>query len=184
MGAVTNESVIYLSIRDGKICRRVLSPTNLSKERVTKDGKVVHEETYSGWTGKIKDIQTRDSEYGKDWRISLEDQDGTAVLSFKYSSGYAASFLKALPNVDLFNEVTLTPKMTIEGEKKRTTLFISQNGKSIKWFYTKETPNGIPSMKKVKVKGVETWDDTDMMEFLESMVNDEILPKIKDVTPF
>ena len=34
-------------------------------------------------------------------------------------------------------------------------------------------------MKQIKVKGVMQWDDTEMMEFLENMVNTTILPKLK-----
>ena len=190
MGALTSNSALYLTISDGKICRRVQSPTATSKERTNKEGRVVHEEFYTGWVGKIVDIKTRESEYGKDWQIHLEDENGIAILSMKYSSGYAASFLKALPNVDLTENVQLNPKMTIEGERKKTTLFINQGGKSVKWAFTKDNPNGIPSLKKIKIKGVEQWDDTDLMEFLEDMVNTKILPKIKpsfesnDETPF
>lgn len=183
MGAINKNSAVYLTISDGKICRRVQSPTETSKQRVTKDGKLVHEEHYHGWIGKITDIQVRESEYGKDWNVTINDGEGAAILQFKYSSGYAASFLKALPNVNLDAPVTLTPKVTIDGEKKRTTLFISQNGTPIKWAFTKDNPNGCPGLKQIKVKGQNTWDDSDMMEFLEQMVKTEILSKINDV-PF
>ena len=179
MGAIqTNSAKVFLSISDGKICRRVQSPTATSTQRTTKDGRIVHEELYSGWEGKITNIGTRDSDYGKEWQITIEDQDGTAILSMKYSSGYANSFLKALPNVDLSKNVKLSPKVNIEGDKKRTVLFLNQDGKAVKWYFTKETPNGLPGLKKVKIKGVETWDDSDMMEYLETMVKTQILPKI------
>lgn len=180
MGAIqSNSAVIYLTISDGKICRRVKSPTVNSVERHTKDGKLVNEEFYTGWKGIITDIQTRESDYGKEWIVSIKDNDGTAQLSFKYSSGYASSFLKALPNVNLATEVTITPKVTIEGEKKRTTIFLNQDGKAVKWYYTKDNMNGCPSLQQVKVKGVLTWDDSDMMEFLEQMVKDK-LSKVAD----
>ena len=179
MGAIqSNSAIIYLTISDGKICRRVQSPTSNSKERTTKDGRIVHEEHYNGWMGKITNIQTRESEYGKDWLVTIDDGTTTAQLQFKYSSGYAASFLKALPNVNLNAPVTLSPKITIDGEKERTTLFLNQDGSAIKWAYTKDNPNGCPGLKQIKVKGQITWDDSDMMEFLENMVNNEILPKI------
>jgi len=52
MGAINNSTAIYLSISDGKICRRVQSPTATSIQRTTKDGRVVNEEHYNGWLGK------------------------------------------------------------------------------------------------------------------------------------
>lgn len=178
MGAINNSTAIYLSISDGKICRRVQSPTSSSTQRTTKDGRVVNEEHYNGWMGKITNITTRESEYGKEWQVEINDGTSTVILSFKYSSGYAASFLKALPNVNLSQPVTLIPKVTVDGDKKRTTLFINQDGKAIKWAYTKDNPNGCPGLKQIKVKGQSTWDDSDMMEFLESMVNNDILPQL------
>jgi predicted DNA-binding transcriptional regulator AlpA len=167
MGAIQQSTALYLSIMDGKICRRVQSPTETSKPRVTKDGRTVHEEIYKGWSGKITKVTTRDSDYGKEWQVYLEDESGTAILSMRYSSGYASAFLKALPNVDLTQPVILTPNLKIEGDKKRTGMFINQNGQSVKWFYTKDTPNGLPQLEQIKVKGVATWDDSKMMEFLE-----------------
>lgn len=180
MGAINNNAaIIYLTITDGKLCRRISSPSETSVERVNKLGKVVHEEFYRGWSGKITNIETRESDYGKDWNVTIEDGESTAVIQFKYSSGYASSFLKALPNVDPNENVTLSPKLTIEGDKKRAALFISQNGKGVKWYYTKDTPNGIPPMQKVKIKGIEQWDDSEMMEFLEDMVKNNFLPKLE-----
>jgi hypothetical protein len=37
----------------------------------------------------------------------------------------------------------------------------------------------MPQLKKIKVKGVETWDDTDRMEYLENYVKTSILTKVK-----
>jgi len=178
MGAINNSTAIYLTISDGKICRRVQSPTNSSVQRTTKDGRVVNEEHYNGWMGKITNIVTRESDYGKEWNVTINDGSLTVILSFKYSSGYAASFLKALPNVNLNESVTFTPKATEVDGKKRTTLFLNQNGNAVKWAYTKDNPNGCPGLKQIKVKGQTTWDDSDMMEFLESMVNNDIIPQL------
>ena len=178
MGAINKSTAIYLTISDGKICRRVQSPTASSIQRTTKDGRVVNEEHFNGWMGKITNIVTRESDYGKEWNVTINDGVETAILSFKYSSGYAASFLKALPNVNLSDNVTLTPKATEVDGKKRTTLFLNQNGTAVKWAYTKDNMNGCPGLKQIKVKGVNTWDDSEMMEFLESMVNNDIIPQL------
>jgi hypothetical protein len=103
------------------------------------------------------------------------------MLEMKYSSGYSNSFLKALPNVDLKKPVTLSPKLYIDGDKKSSVLFLNQNGAAIKHYFTKETPNGMPNLEKIKVKGVETWDDTKRMEFLEEFVKTTILSKISSL---
>jgi hypothetical protein len=38
----------------------------------------------------------------------------------------------------------------------------------------------LPSLKKIKVKGKDQWDDSDCIEFLENMLKEEILPQIKN----
>ena len=184
MGAVEQSNAIYLTIADGKISRKVKEPTGKSVQRTNKNGRVVNEEFYKGWKGFITDIQVRDTkEYGKFWNITLSDDEGDAILQMNYSSGYSAAFLKTLPNVDLSTEVMITPKLTIEGEKKKTSLFISQvdetgKWKALSWAYTKDQPNGLPELRQIKVKGKITWDDSDIMEFLEKMVNTQVLPEL------
>ena len=180
MPTVDFNNNIYYSIRNGKICRQYASPVEGSVPRVNKNGRQVHEVFHSALSGKITDISTKDNEYGRFWYVEL---NGNEYLQFPYSSGYADSFLKTLPNVDFEKDVLLIPKLDIVGDKQRGTLFISQHGKGLKRFYTKDTPNGIPELKKVKIKGKEQWDSSDMLDFLENMVNTTILPKLKKADP-
>lgn len=179
MAEVITSHAAFYSITDGRICRTFKAATAKSIERVNKMGKIVHEEFMDGLSGRITEIKTKDHpDYGKFWLITLIDGDWSGVVQIKYSSGYASAFLKMLPNVDLSKDVTIVPKMTIDGDKKKASLFIMQEGVPLKHFYTKDNPNGLPQMKKIKVKGKETWDDTDMMEFLEKMVFTEVVPKL------
>jgi hypothetical protein len=179
MGAVMQSNAIFLTISNGQICKKVPKPTNISKERINKNGAYVNEEFYKGWKGQITAIELREhKEYGKFWNVTLTDEQGDAVLQMKYSSGYSTAFLKMLPNVDLKSDVIITPKLTIEGDKKKTSLFITQHGQPIKWFYTRDNPDGLPELKKIRVKGQDVWDDSDIAEFLEKMVNTDIVPKL------
>lgn len=179
MGAVEQSNAIFLSITNGQICRKVPAATKTSKERVNKNGKTVHEEYCKGWKGRITAVTVRDHpEFGKFWNITLTDDQGDAILQMNYSSGYSAAFLKMLPNVDLSSDVVITPNLKKEGDKNKTSLFITQHGVPVKWYYTKDDPKGLPPLKKIKVKGKDTWDDSDIMEFLENMVNTDIVPKL------
>ena len=179
MAEVITSHAAFYTITDGRICRTFKAATAKSIERVNKMGKIVHEEFMDGLSGRITEIKTKDHpDYGKFWLITLTDGDWSGVLQIKYSSGYASAFLKMILNVDLSKDVTIVPKMTIDGDKKKASLFIMQEGIPLKHFYTKDNPNGLPQMKKIKVKGKETWDDTEMMEFLEKMVFTEVVPKL------
>lgn len=179
MGAIMQSNAIFLTISNGQICKKVQKPTSTSKERVNKNGVTVHEEFYKGWKGRITAIEVREhKEFGKFWNITLTDQDGDAILQMQYSSGYSAAFLKTLPNIDLAGDVIITPSLKIEGDKKKTSVFVTQHGQPLKWYYTKDNMNGLPELKKIRVKGKDQWDDSDIMEFLEKMVNTEIKPKL------
>ena len=182
MATGNNSNAAFYSISNGKICRQFSQPTEHSISRVNMNTKTVHEEFYDYIDGTITNIETRESTYGKQWIVTLRDQDGsTQQLQMNYSGGYAAALLKTLPNVDLSAKVKITPKLTVEGEKKKTTLFINQHGVALKHYFTKDNPNGLPQLKKVKIKGKEAWDDSDVMEFLENMVKTSIIPKLKAV---
>jgi hypothetical protein len=174
-----SESVIFLQIANGKIVRQMKQKVENSVSRVNKLGREVHELFYDSITGVISDVTTRESEYGKSWVISIKSEGKLYKLEFNYSSGYATTFLKALPNVSFGDSVTLSPKLIIDGDKKKSVLFISQDGKGLKHFFTKDNPNGLPDLKKIKIKGKDSWDDSDRMEFLEEYVKHNIIPMLK-----
>lgn len=178
MAVGNNSNAIYYSIYDGKICRQFREPTPNSRSRTNKNGKLVHEEFYDFIDGVITSITTKDGDYGRFWIITLEDGGQTQTLQVQCSSGFANGFLKALPNVDLKSKVKLIPSTKTEGDKKKSTMFINQHGQSIKWFFTKDQPNGLPELTQKKVKGKMVWDDSEAVEFLENYVRDHIVPKL------
>ena len=63
----------------------------------------------------------------------------------------------------------------------RSSLFINQDGKAMKHAYSRENPNGMPDMEQVTVKGVLVWDDTKRLEFLDKMVHETIIPKLRAI---
>lgn len=170
---------LFYSIFDGHICRTFKEPTKDSKPRVNKKGNTVHEEYYAFIDGIITDIQTREhQEYGKFWLITLKDGEDNQVLQLNYSSGYSSGFLKMLPNVDLSKSVKVIPSVKSVDGKPRTSIFITQEGKALKHFWTKDSPGDLPPLVKTKFQGKDRWDDYDQMKFLEAFVKENILPKL------
>jgi hypothetical protein len=172
---------IYLSISDGKIVRSHKNAVEgVTQSRINKNGKTVHEEKFRDISGVLKAMQVRDTDYGKQWALRIEDGDQVYLLFIGYSSRYATSLLKALPNIDLEKELRLMPWSMIDkndATKKVTGITVYQDGKKLEPYYTKEQPNGLPQMTQVKLKGQMVWDSTDMDEFLCKMVEDKFKGK-------
>ena len=176
MGLENTTKLTYLSISTGKICRRVPQATPNSISRTNKKSVLVHEEYYDCISGIIRDIRTKShEEYGKFWELCIEDGKQLYILQFKYSSGYANGFLRAIKNANLLERLTLIPHSKEENGKTKNTLFITQFGKALKHYYTKENAE-VPPLKQIKMQGIVRWDDTDTMEFLERMVQTDIKP--------
>jgi len=178
MALGNSSNAIYLTISDGKIIRQFKSATAQSTERTTKTGKLVHEEKYDYVEGMITSINTRENDYGKFWVIGLQDGSDNYNIQFNYSGGTAGAFLKILPNIDLTKTVKLQPSQKIENDKKKSSLFISQGVRALKWFWNKDNAGELPPLEKLKVKGKEVWDDSKQMEYLENYVNTEIKPQL------
>ena len=103
-------------------------------------------------------------------------------LQLPYSNSFAVAFLKMLPNISLNEKMEFTPSQKVIDGKNQSSLFIKQNGVNIKHAFTKDNPNGLPDMKKIKVKGQEVWDDTDRLAFLKKMVDEKINPQLKKLS--
>ena len=162
----------YLSVADGNLVRQHKQANDRTSERLTKTGKLVFEERFKDLTAKLDGIDTRENDYGKQCQLKFQDQGDFYIVSLPYSSRYASSFLKALPNLDLSKEVRFMPwamKDKNDATKTITGITLYQDGEKIAPYYTKEDPKGLPQMVKIKVKGKEQWDDSDMMVFLEDM---------------
>jgi hypothetical protein len=176
MGLENNSNAIYLTISNGKVCRQVQSKTD----------KLVNEEFYDRISGTLTDIKVRQMEIAgqqlKFWELKIEDEGKLYQLQFQYSSGYANGFLKSIQNADLSMRMSLIPFCKEEDGKKKTTLFVNQGDGALKHYYTKDNPNGLPQLVKTKFKGKDVWDDTDMMNFLEEMINSKIKPQLKGST--
>jgi len=194
-----NSPVKYYSIAQARFVRRVKEETGISTPRTIQkgpnEGKVVHEEHYDEITGQLIDIKFEESDYGRKVLFILDttipgQQEEKSQIQVNLSSGYAKNIMSRLPLIDFDKDITLKGyRFTPKGETKErigvSVLQQSADGtfQSIPSFYTKETPNGMPKLKKVKVKGVEVWDDTDIIEFFEAKIKEETLPKLRALSP-
>lgn len=179
MALENREGGKYITIMGGKFIVRVAEGTQGAKSRVNKVGKTVHELSYDSFTGKLVNIRSRESNYGPQLEFDFRDGGDVYTLQLSASNSYATNLLKILPNVDLTKEMKVQPSEKIDADgKKKSSLFVSQDGVTLKHAYTKDNPNGMPPMEQITVKGQLVWDDTKRLEFLKAMVERDILPKL------
>lgn len=179
MGLESNEgSGTFVSIADGKIVQSFKENGEGRKVKVNKSGNtryVVEYDAISGVPVGLKLKKSDNPSFSDQYILTLLDGDDRFLVTFYKSSRVSAAILKAIPNVDLSQSVRVFPwKMQDSKDKTKeiqgVTLY--QKGKGyekdkVPPAYTKEEPNGLPEMKKVKIKGKEQWDSSDMDEFLE-----------------
>lgn len=156
-----------ISIVEGTFRLRTSEGTTGAVTRINKLGESVTEMSFTTLTGYIKKLDFVDTEkYGRKMELFI-DADKEYKLTLGFADGLATNIYKMLPNVDPSEPVSLnlTRKPDDKG-KERTSLFINQSGSAVKWGYTKAEPNGMPGMEQIKVKGVDTWDNTKQVDFL------------------
>lgn len=185
MGLGNSSHSIYLGIVDGKIARRFKEPIQgVTKTRQTSTGKVVHEQLFDHLSGFITDIsivppKEEFKKYGDNLVVRMVDGDESYTLQMQKDSGYAVAFFKILPNMDFLKRTTIIPNMKMESDKKKVTIFVNQGGTSaLKHYYTRDTPNGMPELKKVMLRGEEVWDNFDLMKFFTDQLANVIKPRI------
>lgn len=178
MGLENREGGNYITILQGKFCQRVPEGTVGAIQRTNKLGNVVWEKFYDSFEAKLVGVRTQDGAYGKSWMFDFQDNEEVYHLQLSFSNSFATAFLKMLPNIDVTKKMKLQPSVKLIDGKNKSSLFVNQNGASIKHAFTRDNPNGLPPMEQVTIKGVQVWDDTAQLEFLQNMVMTTIVPRL------
>ena len=189
---LTNESQgggNFLKVFDGEIRQKVSSETEGAVERTQKNGEVVYEKKFNTLMGTLKKIillPRKREDYDDQWGFVINDGLNEYVLTLGYESGLACSFLFRLPNLNFERPLKLKTYW-IEKNKGagdyRPSLAIHQDGKKIERFFTKDEPHGLPEWKTVMISNKKHYDRSEMMAFLQKMVDEKVNPKLAELYP-
>lgn len=184
--ALGNQSnKIYLSVSNGKIVRKVAEGTAGAEPFTKADGQIIWQQRFSYVNGYLKGISIKKGSYNgsetKDFVFDLEDTGESYTLQVQYDSKNAVSIIKAIcnPIIDFSKPITITPWMKIVDAKKKMSCYIKQGETDIPWYFTKDNTHGMPELVQVKIKGKDTWDNYDQMQFLEKFMEENVKPKLK-----
>ena len=164
----------YYNVSNGKVVRSFgkTKPDGFeTTSRVNKNGDTVYEQNFDFIQGKIVNVSLdTHEEYGDHIKLSLSDGQSVAELQIKFDSSYGRSFLFKLPNFKYSDDVKIKPYSFVDKKDGRTVtgLNLLANNVKVSNYYTKDTPNGLPQLKKVKFNGKDQWDKTEQLEFLKA----------------
>jgi len=156
-----------------------------------KEGKVAHRkgdnstDYYDHITGYLTDAYIKeDGKFGRELHLVIRDGQDLYVLQMRLESGYARSFLRLIKNAALAEPFTIIPMYKVTEETQQAGMIVMQNGVALKWYYTRNHPNGLPELEPCKMKDPKTgklvdgWDNTKQMEYLVNMLITEIRPAL------
>jgi len=172
----------YLKIVAGKIAKKTNENDPNASEYTKLDGSKLYYEFFDGITGLITNISYKPApeahkDYPATWGITIVNNDEKAELQLSAGSYYAQAFFCILPNIDPLFTVTIEPQEK-EGfwqglPKTSRTLFIKQQGQTLKWYYTKADKKDLPEIQKIERKGKKPiYDDDERNEFFQKMAED------------
>jgi hypothetical protein len=150
-------SITYLNLKRGKFaCKN------------SNDGL----DEFDAVDGIVKNVAFKNDEYnGTKFRLlilTLEDNGNKFLVQVRTDSGYYRGLTNSIANADISQAVKLVASSKIgENGKPQTTIFVNQNGKALKWKWTKDWPGELPELEKVKVKGQMVYDNSKQLEFFE-----------------
>lgn len=157
--ALTNNqgSIIYVNIKKGQLSVR------------HKDKSV---DTFTDISGTIYDVKYKmDSYNDKEFEIAqvfIKDGNENYCLQMRTDSGYFRSLCNSLKSGNINKPVVIKPFMDTKDGKNKTTVFIKQDGVTLKHFHTVNNMGDLPSVKKVVFKGKEEYDGTEQLDYFKN----------------
>ena len=98
-------------------------------------------------------------EYGENFIINLIDDEGSRFkVQLSMASSFWKTFVKCLPNMSV--DIPITLRLGLDKEKNKNFMWITQAGETVRSYYTKDNPNGIPQPKQ-RPNGKFDWADRD-----------------------
>ena len=180
-------NAVYVSISEGKLRVRYKEPNASTTTRTTKDGNVVYEWVADSISGIVRSISTADSDFGKQWRFVIED-DQRYIVTMKYTSSYAKTIILALcnPAFDGAVPVKIVPYSFSPDDNPKKTIIgatVYQNGNKLERPYCTSmrpdpTKTQLPDLEVMMINGQTMYDSTKQLAFVEAELAAKVTPKL------
>lgn len=189
------DSMTYVGVYDGAFEVRVdkNTPGAVERERTKKGkptGEVIHVKKYGSLEGTIQDVkkdmrELPDGTKFSSLKIFIDDVGDKYVLNWPYNSDLTTAFFCMMENINFSFPVDFSVgKSKDKKGKEKTSLFLKQHGKTLKWRYTRDYQYADGEIKRpewvqIQYKGELVWDNTAETQFFEAIMKDKILPLLR-----
>jgi len=194
LGIKTNAT--YLNVRNGKLYRYSKTKEEGTTTILNKKGEEKYYFIYDYIEGYITKMSTRtENLLGIDKLfLSVQFVDGTETyyINMDVDSKYFEAFCCIIPNANLARPLRMVPNQKEVDGKMKSSLFLVQDSQMVKWFYTKDNPQGRPEVDVTLNKKGEVVDYDrearnkfyfNMLQELNSqLLNPSMLPEVSQVT--
>jgi hypothetical protein len=177
--------VQWARISRGKVVLSSKTKLEGYESRETKVGTIIFERFFESFEGILTGISKKEGQFGDQFILAFTDGANATNICIDYDSRYSRSLLNKLlnPVIDFKSIMKLSPYdfETKEGQR-RVGVNVWQGAMKVEAAYTKEQ---VPEPIKSVVKKQTFWDFSPQVEFFETKINQDVVPKLERSTlPF
>ncbi len=190
----SESKAVYLAVKHYSIwrelkhhiagCDEVVVTNPKTKEVITKYGYRYRD--LEGYVVKLEKYDTGDKWPTRyiGFKMHMIEGGDTFVLDLPYASGVLRRVLRIAPNVDWARPLSLT---VFEGKKgakgdSETGIWFRQDGATVKSYYTKDTPNGMPAA--TQDPHTHEWDFKPQHRWLVDQLMTVTAPQILEIAKY
>jgi hypothetical protein len=183
MALGNNSSAIYVDIRNGKIFRYSKTEQEGTTPILNSRGEKKHYFIYDYIEGHVTGFSTREEEMQGTtklvFQVHLTDGGENYVVKMGVETAYFRMLCSVMPNIDWSYPVRLIPRIKEENGVKKSSMIIVNNNNPVKFYFTKENPNGKPDIvvtrnKKNEIVDIDREDETQFFLNLVSQMKDKL----------
>lgn len=164
----------------GPACDAIEVTNPKTKETTTKYG--YKYETVTGFVVDLTWYDTGDKYSTRyfGFKMKIRDVDQEYSLDMPYKSQILRRFLRTVDNIDWNKPLSISvfKGRAEDGKDPQIGIWFRQNGETVRPYFTKENPNGMPSA--TYDKDTQEWDFKAQHSWLVAHLKEDIIPKVLD----
>lgn len=184
----SKSNTIFLQVKHNSLWQELKAPvegcdmvevTNPSTKQVMKK----YGYKYRDVSGRVFKLEKYDRSHdGKRYfgfKLYLRDGDDSFSIDMPYQSQFLRRFLRVIPNINWYEDLSIAVfKGKGKEGKEELGVWFQQGGETIRAYYTRESPNGLPQPK--QDPDTKEWDFREQHRWLVDRLKAEAIPAVEE----